>query len=99
VSELQGAGLPAIGVKVEHNKLIRMSIQSAKFESGRVHLPKDAPWLKDFEDELFAFPNGRHDDQIDAVSQALAHQFSQSFWGDRSIEGYAQLVAALGGWR
>jgi predicted phage terminase large subunit-like protein len=99
VSELQGAGLPAIGVKVEHNKLIRMSIQSAKFESGRVHLPKDAPWLKDFEEELFAFPNGRHDDQIDAVSQALAHQFSQSLWGDRSLEGYAQLVAALGGWR
>jgi len=52
-----------------------MSIQSANFEAGLVHLPENAPWLADFEAELFAFPGSRYDDQIDSVSQALAHTF------------------------
>jgi phage terminase large subunit-like protein len=54
VSELKNAGHSAIGVKPEHNKLTRMSIQSAKFESGQVFFPNQAPWLADLEDELFA---------------------------------------------
>ena len=29
-------------------------------------LPESAPWLKDFQNELLAFPNGRHDDQVDS---------------------------------
>jgi phage terminase large subunit-like protein len=49
-----------------------MSIQSAKFENGSVFLPKQAPWLQDYEDELFALPNVRFDDQVDSTSQALA---------------------------
>ena len=32
---------------------------------------KDAPWLAEWLDELLAFPNGRHDDQVDSTSQAL----------------------------
>jgi len=30
-------------------------------------LPSEAPWLADFETEILAFPNGRYDDQVDAV--------------------------------
>ena len=48
-----------------------MEAQTAKIEAGQVFLPKDAPWLGDFLDELLAFPNGRHDDQVDSVSQFL----------------------------
>jgi predicted phage terminase large subunit-like protein len=36
-----------------------------------VLLPKDAPWLAEFVSELLSFP-GRHDDQVDALSQGLA---------------------------
>lgn len=39
--------------------------------SGRIHLPQNAPWLDDFRRELLTFPNGKHDDQIDALSQGL----------------------------
>jgi predicted phage terminase large subunit-like protein len=60
VAELQKAGLSAIGVKPEHNKLTRMSIQSAKFESGQVLFPNQASWLADLEPELFAFPHAGH---------------------------------------
>jgi predicted phage terminase large subunit-like protein len=60
-----------IGIKPEGSKVDRMVAQSAKIEAGHVHLPKDAPWLGDFLNELLSFPNGRHDDQVDSVSQFL----------------------------
>ncbi len=60
-----------IGVKPEGSKVDRMVAQSAKIEAGHVYLPKSAPWLGDFLTELLAFPIGRHDDQVDSVSQFL----------------------------
>ena len=46
-----------------------MEAQCARFEAGQVYLPKDAPWLSEFLREVFAFPNARHNDQVDSVSQ------------------------------
>jgi hypothetical protein len=59
-------------VKADRDKIIRLSVVSAKFESGLVFLPEQASWLADFEAELFAFPGSRHDDQCDSLSQALS---------------------------
>lgn len=53
------------------DKEARLLAQSARFESGQVHLPDEAPWLGAYIQELLAFPNGRHDDQVDSTSQAL----------------------------
>jgi predicted phage terminase large subunit-like protein len=50
-----------------------MSAESAKFEAGLVYFPERGPWLPELEAELFAFPGSRHDDQVDSISQALAH--------------------------
>jgi predicted phage terminase large subunit-like protein len=33
--------------------------------------PSYAPWVTDFIEECAAFPNGAHDDQVDAMTQAL----------------------------
>jgi predicted phage terminase large subunit-like protein len=60
-----------IGVKPEGSKVDRMAAQSAKIEAGHVHLPKSAAWLGEFLTELLSFPHGRHDDQVDSVSQFL----------------------------
>jgi predicted phage terminase large subunit-like protein len=60
-----------IGVKPEGSKVDRMAAQSAKIEAGQVHLPNSAPWLGEFLTELLSFPYGRHDDQVDSVSQFL----------------------------
>ena len=60
-----------IGVKPEGSKVERMVAQSSKIEAGHVYLPKTAPWLGELLTELLAFPNGRHDDQVDSVSQFL----------------------------
>jgi phage terminase large subunit-like protein len=35
------------------------------------HPGPDAPWLMDFEDELFSFPQGTFADQADAFSQLI----------------------------
>ena len=67
---VRGVPMP-IGIKPEADKIVRMEAQSARFEAGQVHLAKDAPWLSVFLHELLAFPNARHDDQIDSTSQFL----------------------------
>jgi predicted phage terminase large subunit-like protein len=96
IQELKTAHLSVVAVKPEYDKKIRMAIQAAKFENGQVFFPKEAPWLRDLEDELFAFPNGRHDDQVDSISQALGHKIA-SYWTKESLDGYSDFVNAL--WR
>ena len=44
-------------------------------------LPKTAPWREDFTAELLAFP-GRHDDQVDALTQGLA--WGRYMWSRRA---------------
>jgi predicted phage terminase large subunit-like protein len=45
--------------------------QTDLFAGGSVRFPRGAAWLEDFTAELLAFP-GRHDDQVDALTQGLA---------------------------
>jgi predicted phage terminase large subunit-like protein len=53
------------------DKLMRLAAQSIKFENGRVYLPKQAPWLDEYVQEITGFPGTKHDDQVDSTSQAL----------------------------
>ena len=71
IQDLRSEGYRPIDHKPKDDKVVRMVAQTAFIEKGKVFLPNCAPWLKDFERELAAFPNGRHDDQVDALSQAL----------------------------
>ena len=73
IAELRRVGLTAIGIKPEHNKTTRLAVEAAKFEAGLVYFPTQARWLVDLEAELFGFPHVRHDDQVDSISQTLAH--------------------------
>jgi hypothetical protein len=72
-----------------------MSIQSAKFESGQVFFPNRAPWLADLEAELFAFPIGRHDDQVDSISQALALEIPRVEWTAKHNENFGKFAERL----
>lgn len=60
-----------IAIKPEGSKEDRMAAQSALIEAGRVFLPENASWIDDFRLEITAFPSGKHDDQVDSVSQFL----------------------------
>ena len=94
IQDLKTADFSVIAVIPEYDKKIRMAIQAGKFENGQVLLPKEAPWLADLEEELFAFPSGRHDDQVDSISQALAYE-SPSFWTKESLDNYKDAMTLL----
>ncbi|MFT3731773.1 MAG: phage terminase large subunit [Hyphomicrobium sp.] len=60
-----------IGIRPEGSKVDRAAAQSAIIEAGAVLLPRRAPWLDTFHNEILVFPNGRNDDQVDSMSQML----------------------------
>jgi predicted phage terminase large subunit-like protein len=96
VAELKNVGLRAVGVKPEGDKVTRISVQSLKFQSGLVFFPENARWLYDLEAEVFAFPNVRHDDQVDSISQLLAHESHGDGWTEEALTGYQRLIFKLG---
>ncbi|MPZ24686.1 MAG: phage terminase large subunit [Dehalococcoidia bacterium] len=63
--------LPLKAMPADADKTVRLQTVSPFIERGRVHLPKDAPWLGAFMEEVLAFPNAKHDDQVDSMSQFL----------------------------
>jgi len=63
--------LPIIAISPKHDKVTRFAAVSAMIEAGKIVLPEQAPWLADFESELFNFPAATHDDQVDALTQYL----------------------------
>jgi predicted phage terminase large subunit-like protein len=72
IQELGPLGIPAIACKSRDSKAVRLSGVSAFIEAGQVVLPRDASFLATFVSEVLAFPAGRHDDQVDSMSQYLA---------------------------
>jgi len=62
-----------IPVNPEGGKVARAQAVAPLIEAGNVYLPHPqyAPWVNDFIEECAAFPNGAHDDQVDAMTQAL----------------------------
>lgn len=76
IQDLQVEGL--FGVKPYeplpgNDKVLRLYAQTAEFESGRVLLPRSAPWLEEYVREITAFPGSKYDDQVDSTTQALDH--------------------------
>ena len=77
VQDLGNDGIHAVAVDPEGDKVMRMNAETARIEAGAVSLPRRAPWLEELKRELLAFPNGRYDDQVDALSQALKRAFER----------------------
>ena len=71
IQDLRRDDIYAIGITPDGDKIMRMAAQTAVIEAGAVHLPTQAHWLEEFKKELLSFPASKHDDQIDALSQAL----------------------------
>jgi predicted phage terminase large subunit-like protein len=62
-----------IPIEPDGSKLARAHAVTAFWEARNIHLPdpRIAPWIKDFIAELLTFPAAAHDDQVDAMTQAL----------------------------
>jgi predicted phage terminase large subunit-like protein len=74
----------------QSDKIMRMHAQTAMIENGFVHRPKEAAWLAEYVHELTAFPQGRHDDQVDSTAQML-DWFKQAGSGPSSNAGIFEL--------
>ena len=57
-------------IRTDTDKVTRSLLWAAKAEAGKVILVR-GPWIEDFIEEVCSFPNGAHDDQIDAMSLAF----------------------------
>jgi predicted phage terminase large subunit-like protein len=76
IQDLGQLNIHAIRIVPDGDKIMRMNRQTARIEAGSVSLPLRAAWLSDFRNEIMAFPAGRYNDQVDALSQALDRAFN-----------------------
>lgn len=66
-----------VAVNPQGGKVARAAAVAGLIEAGNVYLPdldtdgKPNAWIGDFVGECAAFPTGKHDDQVDAMTQAL----------------------------
>lgn len=58
------------------DKVARARVAQGMAQHGKILLPQDQPWVETFLAELLRFPNGLHDDIVDALS-----------WLCRMVEG------------
>ncbi|WP_415722988.1 phage terminase large subunit [Pseudaminobacter sp. NGMCC 1.201702] len=70
IQSLTRKAIPVIAVPREKDKYTRALDVVPAAAAGLIVLPKSAPWLKDFESELAAFPDGGFDDQVDPFIDA-----------------------------
>lgn len=84
IYELRKMGIPAqeyIPTK-GNDKIARLHAIADIFSSGRVWAPSRR-WADEVVEEVAAFPNGRNDDYVDTVSQAIARFRKGGFVGTR----------------
>jgi predicted phage terminase large subunit-like protein len=74
IQELKHDVAGLIEVQPDGRKIAREHAVSPIAESGNVYLPQPsiAPRVEALIEEMAVFPHGRHDDQVDALTQALS---------------------------
>ena len=63
-------GVPAYPLRPSSNKIIRAQVASARMEAHQIYFNETATWQTDLENEMIAFPAGKHDDFVDCLSYA-----------------------------
>jgi len=86
IQEAERSGLAVKVVKAEKDKVSRAQAAAARMERGLVWFPPaSTPWYPDLEQELLAFPNGRHDDFVDTLAYAVASLSGFSGYEDHGL--------------
>jgi hypothetical protein len=81
VREVLGTtNLPARPIRPDKDKVTRARGLAARYEAAKVFHVKGAPGIKDLEAEMAAFPNGEHDDLVDALVYAADLSGSQFYF-------------------
>jgi len=67
----QATRLRIKGIVPKDDKATRLLSVTPLIESGGIAIPENAPWLAEFQREISLFPSGKHDDQVDSMTQFL----------------------------
>ncbi len=70
---LEGKVTGVVPFDPQGTKIERLQAVSPQVESGNIYLPKGAPWLEEFLEEVCNFPATTYDDQVDPMTQALLY--------------------------
>jgi len=74
------------GLRGEDAKIARAAIAMARMEQHTVWFPlPSTPWYHEIEEELLAFPDGRHDDFVDTLSYAAIHVAGGTAYEERGM--------------
>ncbi len=90
VQQAKRKGLPVKELRPDKDKVSRALAIAARMEAGSVYFRNHSHWLYDLENELLAFPNGKHDDQVDSLAYAatmikpLTNSLPVGFDGNKS---------------
>lgn len=92
---LRQTTLPIRGVTPDKDKVTRAQPLALRYEQGLVYHEELPSW---FEDELLSFPQGLHDDSVDAAVYAYQSVMSMSRFGDSTdyVESFNALDVELG---
>jgi len=74
IQYLRKKGIPCITYRPKEDKVVRAALVLPIFYAGRVYLVSKEgknSWIEPYINELVSFPNGRFDDQVDSLVQAL----------------------------
>jgi predicted phage terminase large subunit-like protein len=87
IQEAERTGLPIRVVKAEKDKVARALPATARMERHSVWFRgrSKAPWFPEIEQELLAFPAGRHDDFVDTLAYACLEIAGGSAYSDHGL--------------
>jgi predicted phage terminase large subunit-like protein len=73
-----------VAVEPIGGKISRVNAVAPAIESGNVYLPENKHFVKDFINQCSAFPNGKHDDMVDSMSQALSKLIFKKTYAEKT---------------
>lgn len=80
IQTLKREGIPIKDIQRNVDKITRGLDAAPMVETGNVYLPINADWLSGFIAEASAFPNGKHDDQLDPMFDAVTDVAAGRSW-------------------
>lgn len=80
IDALKGKVPGVIPIEPDGSKIARAFAVTPLWQAGNVFIPANAPWRPDFDKEMISFPNAAHDDQVDAMTQALRYLAPHGEW-------------------
>jgi len=83
IQELRNVIPGVIAINPKESKLARAEAVADKINAGNVKIPRFAAWADEWIAELASFPNGKHDDRVDSMTQYIIYQTRQMAGGFR----------------